>query len=319
MVLVPVQAVPFTDLVAVWNQAMGQSFPLREKLLRQHMADLNFLPEASFAAVKDGRTVGFALAKQNRENMGILVPRIGYISAIAVDPSRQRQGIGSQLLGAVRRQLEEQKVTRISLGGDTYHLFPGIPEEVPAGITFFARHGAVLADGRSVDLMRDITDYAHPASVIATLEREPVQFRTATADDLPSLIQFLSQEFPGRWTYERCKFLYAGGDPSDIMLGVEHGRIVAFCQMYTPQSIGIGPSVYWAPLLGDHYGGLGPLGAAKSVRGRGLGLAVVAETVAELKRQGVQRMAIDWTTLVDFYGLLGFVPWKRYIPAHFAL
>jgi predicted N-acetyltransferase YhbS len=65
-------------------------------------------------------------------------------------------------------------------------------------------------------------------------------------------------------------------------------------------------------LLGKFYGGLGPLGIAKAHRKRGLGLAIVALAVEDLKKRGVQRMCIDWTTLTDFYGKLGFEVWKRY-------
>ncbi|MBV9470986.1 MAG: hypothetical protein JOZ57_17250, partial [Abitibacteriaceae bacterium] len=62
-------------------------------------------------------------------------------------------------------------------------------------------------------------------------------------------------------------------------------------------------------------GGLGPVGMAAAHRKRGLGLAITAMAVWNLKQRGVRQMAIDWTSLVDFYGKLGFSVWKRYLQA----
>jgi hypothetical protein len=46
-----------------------------------------------------------------------------------------------------------------------------------------------------------------------------------------------------------------------------------------------------------------------------LGLALCAVAVDDLKRRGVEQMAIDWTTLIAFYEQLGFSVWKRYLIA----
>jgi predicted N-acetyltransferase YhbS len=75
----------------------------------------------------------------------------------------------------------------------------------------------------------------------------------------------------------------------------------------------LGPNVYWHRLLGEHYGGLGPIGVSASHRGRGLGLALLCHSVAHLRDLGVRRMCIDWTNLLDFYGKIGFAPWKEYV------
>jgi hypothetical protein len=50
----------------------------------------------------------------------------------------------------------------------------------------------------------------------------------------------------------------------------------------------------------------------KAQRKRGLGLALTAIAVADLKKRGVEKMAIDWTNLIAFYEQLGFRVWKRY-------
>ena len=65
-------------------------------------------------------------------------------------------------------------------------------------------------------------------------------------------------------------------------------------------------------LLGDDLGGLGAVGVAASERGRGIGLALVAGASELLKARGIGHSYIDWTTLVNFYGHLGYAPWREY-------
>jgi predicted N-acetyltransferase YhbS len=54
------------------------------------------------------------------------------------------------------------------------------------------------------------------------------------------------------------------------------------------------------------------MGLSPALRGRGLGLTLLDRSVQHLARLGVEEMIIDWTVLLDFYGQVGFVPWKRY-------
>jgi predicted N-acetyltransferase YhbS len=48
------------------------------------------------------------------------------------------------------------------------------------------------------------------------------------------------------------------------------------------------------------------------MRGKGLGLALLQLGLEHLARMGVENAVIDWTGLVDFYGRVGFTPWKTY-------
>jgi predicted N-acetyltransferase YhbS len=60
------------------------------------------------------------------------------------------------------------------------------------------------------------------------------------------------------------------------------------------------------------WGGIGPLGLSKEMRGLGAGLGVVAAGMRHLYQHGLKFARIDWTTLVDFYGRLGFKPSLKY-------
>jgi predicted N-acetyltransferase YhbS len=90
--------------------------------------------------------------------------------------------------------------------------------------------------------------------------------------------------------------------------------VIGFAHTFTNRSVKLGPSVYWRAELGENYGGLGPIGVSKDYRKIGLGLALLSYGVWCVKQAGAALMAIDWTVLVDFYGRLGFQPWRRFTP-----
>ena len=144
-----------------------------------------------------------------------------------------------------------------------------------------------------------------------------VEIRAARADDVAPLVEFLSREFPGAWTYSTRKHFEHDGNPADFIIAVESVgqelEVIGFCHTADFRSKRLIPGTYWFPLLGEHFGGLGPIGMGQAQRKRGLGLALCALAIDDLKQRGVQQMAIDWTTLVDFYGKLGFSVWKRYL------
>lgn len=53
------------------------------------------------------------------------------------------------------------------------------------------------------------------------------------------------------------------------------------------------------------YGGLGPIGIAKKIRGKHVGDFILNQSLQQLKQIGAVRVNIDWTILKDFYGQFG--------------
>ena len=70
-------------------------------------------------------------------------------------------------------------------------------------------------------------------------------------------------------------------------------------------------SPYW-PLLGDDCGAIGCVGVMPEQEGRGIGTAMVAAATRLLVDRGVHLCLIDWVVRVDFYGRLGYRPWRAY-------
>ena len=59
-------------------------------------------------------------------------------------------------------------------------------------------------------------------------------------------------------------------------------------------------------------GGLGPIGIAARLRGRGIGRALLVSALDRLRGLGSTDIVIDDTTLLGYYGPHGFSPWITY-------
>jgi len=313
--VVPFEPGMIPEIVAVWNAAIGETFPLREALFRQNtVEDPNFDPAgASAARAGDGRVLGFCVAKVAREPIGadgLLLDR-GWISMIAVQPSAQRRGLGAALLRRGEEFLRERARHRAILGGDPAHFFPGIPAGTPA-VEFFAARGYRLR-GDAHDLRRSLAGYRTPDAVAAVLAKHPdLEIRPLRRGEEDALLVFLDAAFPGRWRYTLGRAVAEAGAIEDVMGVVRGDAVLGFAHLFHPGSRWIGPSIAWTRPGRPRAGGLGPMGLAPAVRGHGLGRALLDRAVVHLAGLGVEEMVIDWTVLLDFYGRLGFVSWKRY-------
>ncbi len=303
------------QVLTVWNAALGEQFPLsRELFLQNSVRDPHFDPEACWLATVPGHpdAVGLCLAKVVREPLGAegWLSQQGWVSLLAVHPAYQRRGIGATLLAHAEQYLQAQRRGVITLGGDPNHFLPGVPAGEGA-LAFFRAAGYVFV-GDAYDLRRTVS---RPAAVVG--ERTPrvegeVAIRPLEPEDKPRLLAFLDEVFPGRWRYAVGRFLRQGGSIGDIMGVVRTRQVVGFAQLFHPGSPWIGPSLNWTWSTGRRAGGIGPIGLAPGFRGRGLGLALLGRSVWHLAQLGVEEVVVDWTTLLDFYGRLGFSVWRHY-------
>jgi GNAT superfamily N-acetyltransferase len=327
----PYQPEMDSGMTDVWNAALGDTFPLSLPLFRQNTSeDPHFDPAGCWAACDPGdqRVRGFCVAKVAREPLGAdgLLDDRGWISIIAVHPGVQRRGLGTALLRKAEEFLRRRGRPRAVLGGDPGHFFPGVPVEGASGsaagtgqgpresaaLTFFGARGYRFR-GDAYDLRRSLRGYHTPplvdaeAATLTDLEVRPLRRGEETA-----LLAFLDAVFPGRWRYTLGRFLAGGGAIGDVMGVVQGGAVLGFAHLFHPASRWIGPSIAWTRQGRSPAGGLGPMGLAPALRGRGLGLILLDRSMRHLARVGVEDMVIDWTVLLDFYGRLGFVPWKHY-------
>lgn len=304
--------------VALWNRCLGERFPMRAQLLRQNLWDEpNFDPEGSRAHYDGDRLIALSAVKRHQVDIGVLSPdQRGWISVLLVDPDYQGRGIGSALLRDAIAHLRRYSAERIGLGADPSHFFPGIPLENQQALDWFARRGA-RPGGLVCDLASHaIASYQHPPAAEQAYRAAPgIAYRPATEGDLPGLQAFMQAEFPDRWAWEIERYVERGGLPGDVMLALSGDQVVGFARIHTPESGQLGPASYWAPRFPGRHGGVGPIGVAASQRGQGVGLGLLSAAIAELRERGVESGVIDWTTLVGFYGKVGFRPWTWYVQA----
>jgi GNAT superfamily N-acetyltransferase len=299
----------------LWNYTLGPQFPISRRLFHQQTAgDPNFQPLDGAVAWAGGEAVGFALVKPHRQIFptGERYAGTGALSVLLVRPDRRGQGIGGGLLTWAEQRLRAQGTTRVRLGAGLEHTFPGVPTTQPAARDFFLHRGYTFPYLVS-DLIHDLRAYQRPPQVTAALAAagEDLTFGPCQPGEDQALLDFVAATFPGGWWYWTRKRLDAGDRPF-IYLMRRGGQVTGFAHTNTSASKIIGPSIFWSRRLGRCYGGLGPIGLDASLRGQGLGLALLCRTLEHLRAQGVRRTVIDWTDLPGFYTRAGFQVWQSY-------
>ncbi len=307
--LVPSDATHRKAVTALWNRACSARFSIHPAFVSFNLRPCPGGVQEGRLALRDGLPVGFVLASGLPQAPSGMDPTLGWIDALAVDPTHQRQGIGTQLLTWAEEWLQAQGVQTVQVGGSLRPFVPGVPEEQETAIDFFVAQGYGTPPGleRVWDVARDLSGYT------GVTGSRPVaaQIRPARPGEEESLLDFLAREFPGRWTYEAEMFFQDGGRVSDYMLLWTEKGIQGACRLTFEDSAW--PLERFHPYgLPRPWGQLGSIGIAADQRGRGLGLALLDAGLRRLRDCGVRGCVIDWTTLLDFYARAGFQPYHTY-------
>lgn len=299
------------DLVNLWNQELNTSFPMRKELFEQNsFKDENILYEGSLIAVdSDDCVIGFIVAKKWQEQLDVnMSAETGWIQVILVDHEHRNQGIGSKLLTYAEAALKKSGVSQILLGRDPWHYFPGIPNKSKDVARWFEVRG-YESYGNEHDLF---ASYDH-INVVSFPSIKNGRISILEKKDKEKFLAFLRRCFPGRWEYEAIHYFRMGGTGREFIVLKRNNEILGFARINDEKSPFIAQNVYWAPLLNEELGGIGPLGIDSNERKRGYGLAIVEAAVAHLRSRKINNIVIDWTGLVDFYNKLGYDIWKSYL------
>ncbi len=294
----------FTALTDSWNAFYPPEFSTDPELLRLNTEEsLLFDWGASAYEEFDGKVAGFVAIKKSANPTLYGGPELdqAHLTSIAFrDPQ-----LGLELLAEAKTVLRDRGVGSLIFGQDSRHFFPGCPMEMGALLAFLMVEGFVGAS-EPCDVARDL-------AVCEFTERAPVGavVRKLRVEDRPALEKFMSEEFPGRWRFDVLHKFRVESPGCVIGLFVE-GSLKGFALVQNwshKEPIGGG---VWRKSLGQNWGSLGPIGVAKSLRGKGYGNALLGCALMLLKGEGVRRCIIDWTVLFDFYGRHGFEVIHRY-------
>lgn len=196
-----------------------------------------------------------------------------FVRILAVDRAARRQKIGSALLA----DAESRGAMMIAAEPGNY-LTPGVLATDQGAIAFLRRHGYVeLAQTHNLDVS------------LSGLSGESIlqgglALRRAAQADRDRVLAFIEEHFGRIWRFEASKAF----DPTDptLFIGEEGTRITGFA----------------AHDVNNHgLGFFGPTGVARSMRGRGLGCALLLASLADLHRLGYRRAVIPWTDALEFY------------------
>jgi|JFJP01.1.fsa_nt_gi CubicO group peptidase (beta-lactamase class C family)/GNAT superfamily N-acetyltransferase len=298
--LIPFTPSHHTDALRIWNAAVPADYPLDERLLAYNMIPSSGETIAGRLAIRNGESVGFVLA---------CAANIGWISALAVQPSAQGQGLGSELIQWAEDWLKEKGITRIRIGGNLRPFAPGLPYAMRENLPFFTKHGYISPAGQpyEYDIARDLEHYQALYAKPAHAELAPMQ-----AGEEPLLLEFLAREYPGRWEFEAREFIQNGGRATDFLLLRVQGAVHGFCRI-TLEDSERPIERFYPQRLPRPWGQFGPLGLSKVVRGQGLGGYLIDVAAVHLQSLGVRGCVIDWTALVDLYGKFKFTVYNRYV------
>jgi len=308
------------DSLAVYNlyqETLGKHWSLPYKFFLQLTSEHPFYrPGDHFVAGSAGKLVGFASTQILRPET--LPDSWCGLQMIFVHPACQRQGIGRALHNMALDHLRKLGLRTLRLGGGgMMRLWPGIPEDAASSQAFFKKMGWQNFN-RCCDLVRDVRNYQVPENLRLKMSQAGIDLHPARADEIPSILEFEYHHFDG-W-YHEYAYKTALGEGDDILVAWQSGKgVVGTLLMFSPYSQLLSVNLVWKELLGENVGGMGAVGVAESERGRGIGLALVAWATQELSLRGAGNAVIDWTGLLEFYGKVGYQPWRWYTTASFSL
>lgn len=292
------------DLTEFWNRNLPPKYHVDSVILRANTFECPTLDwGASFVSLnEDGEVNGFVAIKHPSTRLyPVRDPDEAHLSAIVFKEAK----IAIDLLKASKRVLRERGIQSLTFGRDSAHFFPGCPTDLPALKDLLLIEG-FEGNGEHVDLVRDVSDYEAPAGVQVLPEQGEISSRPLTPKEVQNLKIFLENTFPGRWVYDTSCKLESESDPTFVQGLFVNDHLKGFAVLQNPTCKKAISGAVWRKYLGENWCTLGPIGICPSVRGKGLGDALLASALTRLKNEGMKNCLIDWTTLTAWYEKHGF-------------
>ena len=281
-------------LVALWNRSLGHDPIDRRSFVRKVFLDANFRREGLILAFHGDYPVGFCLSITRHVALEHDPPDDpnGYITAFGVDPAHAGGGTGTRLFDAAERYIATQGKKRILIAPYVPNYFvPGVDEKAypGAGEFLLARGYRRTGEALAMDaLLLERDPIAGSGEAEAALAARGVTVRPLTEGLIPAFFEFLRAEAPADWCRHARQILMEGAPAEHVTVALSGDRVVGYCQFE-----------------GSHFG---PFGVAESERGKGIGTALLARSLARMKARGEHCAWVVWTgeKAAGLYERLGF-------------
>lgn len=290
-----------TEIVMkLYRECFDHAFWIQEGKLNESVFDAPDFREEASLLIRDeaaGEPAGCIAVKISNDQK--LYPDTAWITLLMVRPGYRRRGMGRCLYEMSEKILREKGIRKIYIGQDFANFFSGIPSPKQENEEFFRSCGFILNKDEHYDLEADIVNN-NKIDDFDTSDFEK-EFITGIMkkENSSGLLDFLKKEFPGRWEYEAKVYLGNEGKLENIIImkRAADGAILGYCMTAVHEG---------------GTGGLGPIGIARSIRGRRAGEYILRQSLVQLRRLGAERVCIDWTILKDFYGQFDFLPVRTF-------
>ncbi|OJK05118.1 hypothetical protein ASPACDRAFT_110316 [Aspergillus aculeatus ATCC 16872] len=300
----------------VWNTSLP-TYPLPLENLQKLLPQ----PHGRHFLARTGNTiVGFCLT-YSRTTDDDDDKKSAYLSAIAVLPATQSQGIGSTLIQEVIAwYTTTQQITRLDLSSSFPRFWPGLPDDLaPSATRFFENRAFIFTTPppRHVDLYRSITDFQLEERHTRKATSQGYTFAPLQPDQYEECIAGQRKNFSHNQAWVQTYItLHPQTHPDSIMTVFSpQGHQIGWTLMLDPSSPFL--QIQWAmpPVCGgadSRTGLIGCVGVDQEHRGKGVGVAMLAHALAHLRSRGVQGVMVDWVVLEGFYESVGFDVWRGY-------
>lgn len=306
--LTPLLVADQADVWRAWDSYVPVRYGVPRQAIRANVLECPVLiPEASFGFWEDQRLVGWVASKAPSGEYEARDPDRAHLTALVFE----RVEVGRRLLVAALEALHELGYRSVQFGGDWRHFFAGSPTDWPEIDILLESYGLDVTV-EVVDLVGDLDRYFGLPRELAP-EFDGVEMRPCRRDDWSRVERFLAREFPGRWRADARAKWEAEPEPAFMHGLFVEGDCEGFAITQRRNCKLPIAGMVWAPELFEvPWAALGPIGLSKEVRGHGLGDALLSNALLALKREGVRRCLIDWTTLGEFYKRHGFKVFTTY-------
>lgn len=292
------------DVLGVWNTGLFAD-PISATTWRAKvLLDPNFSAEGCLVAEVDGNVRGFILSLFRRVpffNDG-LEPDASWITAFAVEPDWQGQGIGSALLHAAEEHLKRHGRKTVALSPYVPNYFtPGADANTYAdGVEFMTSRGFEVIE-RPISMRAELTGFVNPPAVAERQQRlqgEGVEIRPVIPADIVRILDFIPRHFSWDWHREAAGVfndLY-NGDPRFVgmVIALQGDDVLGYAQHRAER--------------------FGPFGVRPDLRSRGIGRVLLSTTLSGILQKNFHAAWFLWTgdDAARLYSQLGFHQVRRF-------